>query len=897
VKEREVRPQEGRVCLEKSGTTGISSSGQSDDSTNCLSRSVFNYHDNGLSKSVDKGGRQQSQRVVLDARHLHKSYGGQVALNDVSVQICSGEVLGIVGENGAGKSTLLGILSGSREADAGEVLITGERLTPATPATARGLGVAIVHQEPVLLPDLSVAENIWLAVPSDRRPSLNGLHEWAALVLKAWNPALSIDTALRPGDLGPEDRWVVVVASALWARPRVLLLDEPTEHLGHENITRLFNAIGKLASEGSAVAYISHRVSEVRAVSHRITVLRDGRSQGTFGTTTVDENTIVRLIVGREVGAIFPPKLSSKAALQSDGIGSSNEASAVVIDEVSLARVHVPSLSLAAGEIVGLAGIDGSGQQEYLRALAGIHQKRRPVVVHFGDKKVNCRSSRKTKAAGIAFVSGQRQTESLFVSLRVGENLVIRHLEEISRGGIVLPWREQRFSEELISRFDIRPEDSTRPIAELSGGNQQKVVLAGILASESRLLLIEELTQGVDVGARAEIYRMLRERSAADGTPCILSSSNAAELAGLCDRVLVFSRGQVVAELSGKVLSEEAITERILQATTERIHTHERRGGVLGILSGDIAPTALVAAAVVVIGLATFADNADFLHAANTSSMLAGVVPLIFVGLAQATVLLVGGIDLSVGPLMGLLVAMESFYWTPHSGGILMALGAILLVVIPAIVGLINWSLVDIIGLHPMVATIVTYIGLEAAGLLVRPQPDGLFSNHIVGVITYSVGIVPISLCIAAVLALGLTWWLFRRGSGIALRAVGSQARNAELQGLRPRRVRLAAYVGCSELAMLGAVALMGQVAYGDPSVGTIYTLSSISVAVVGGLSLLGGRGSYTGVLAGAFLLQEALSITTFVGLSAAWNYYIEGTMILVAVLLYSRTRAVTEAK
>ncbi|WP_272473550.1 ATP-binding cassette domain-containing protein [Baekduia alba] len=830
--------------------------------------------------------RAAGTRLLLT--EVSRAFPGVQALDRVSLDVAAGEIHGLVGENGAGKSTLMAIASGALAADHGHVRVDGVALEQSgDPSQARRLGVAIVRQHPQLMPDLTVAENLVAGLDEVHRPrSLRELEAWAGDRLRDWRE----DCGLAPGDrvdtLAPDQRFVVEIARALAQRPAVLILDEPTEHLLPTDVDVLFARVRALAAQGTAIVYISHRLREVQRLVDRLTVLRDGTSCGTYGAGDLTEDEIVELIAGRPIAAAFPARHSAvgtEAVLELEGFGGPGFAPL----DVTVRR----------GEILGLAGIEGNGQRELLRALAGLAPATGEIVLE--GRRLAARRARPAARPGIAYVPNDRHREGILADASVRENLSLRRLDMVARHGLLRPRVERRRAAAAVADFDIKTPTVDTPIGSLSGGNQQKAVLAGALATEPRLLLADEPTQGVDVGARTEIYRVLRDYLE-DGHAIVLLASDALELEGLCDRVLVFSRGQVTATLDGDAVTERNIASALLTTTTAaRAGDAAQRGGrghrLRSWLAGDGAPPLIVALAVLLLGLYAMSANDLFLTERNLVGILALTATLALAAIGQQLAMLVGGIDLSVGPLMGLLVVIESFFLTEGAGARRAAVGWVLLVVVAVAVGALNWSLVDLGKLHPMVATLVTYMGLQGISLLLRPTPDGLISSDLIATITTGWGIVPAAFVVAVVVAVGLQLALTRTRVGIELRAVGSNAEAARVSGISPPVRRLIAYVGCSLLAAAASVLLMAQVGSGDPSAGLDYTLTSVAAAVIGGASIFGGRGSFIGCLLGALLLQEVTSVTTFLQLDAAWQSYLQGGMILLAVAAYSIARRSVE--
>lgn len=834
---------------------------------------------------LEAGPSTTPSRSVLAARKITKTYPGVTALADVDLEVSAGEVHGIVGENGAGKSTLMGVVSGAVQPDSGEVLLAGEVLGAADPQRARELGLAMVRQEPALLPDLSIAENLYLGTPVRLRPKIGLLKEWAETILGRWDTGLHLNPNLRVEQLPPEQRFIVEICRALASEPKVLVLDEPTEHLAAADVQILFSHIRSVVEQGTAVIYISHRVSEVKAISQRISVLRNGQAKGTHLAAELSEKDIVNLIVGRVLEATFPlkPGIAPGARTQLD-VGS--------FDGPAFSNV---AFQARAGEIIGLAGIEGNGQREFMRALAGIGPSRGRVSID--GHGANLRTSATAAACGLAYVAPDRHREGIFPGLGIRENISARVLPHFAKAGFVSARVEAATVRQMAEKFRVKTPHLEVDIAALSGGNQQKAVLAGAFAANPKVLLLDEPTQGVDVGARSEIYSLIRARAAETGMAVLVLSSDAKELEGLCDRVLVFSRGSVVRELEGEEVAEQTITDAALKATSVREKVVARQGRLGNWLAGDLAPIFLVGAALVVLAGAAQGLNPLFFTGRSISALLMMSTTLIFASLAQNLVLLVGGIDLSVGPYMGLTVVVLSFFLVDGSSPGLQLLGWGLLMLLPLLLGLVNWALGDVGGIHPMIATLVTYMALQAVALILRPTPGGTISRGITEPLSLKLGPVPVLFLLAAAVAAGLAWWLHRTRGGVAMRAVGSAPLVAEVNGLNPRMIRCMAYVGASLLGSLGAVTLMVQLGSGDPTAGTSYTLSSISAAVIGGASLLGGRGTFIGAFLGALLIQTAMTVTTFIGLNSAWQQFLIGGLTILAVAGYSRSRQMAKVE
>jgi ribose transport system ATP-binding protein len=429
----------------------------------------------------------------------------------------------------------MAVAAGSLQPDEGTVEIAGATLKTASPGAAQALGLGVVYQHPALAEDLTVVENMLLSMPRKLRPSHGKAPGWAREAL-ATIGAEQIDVGSRISELTAAETQLVEIAKALATGPKVLILDEPTAALESEEVEHLFEQVRAIRARGTAVVYISHRIPEVEAIGDRLTVLRDGATRGTFRVDEVDEARILELIAGRELEAVFPDKLAAGQAGKS--VLSVKDLSGSNFDDVSL--------EIAEGEIVGIAGVAGNGQREFVRALAGLGHHTGTVTVNGAEVKL--RNARRAQRDGVFYVSSDRQREGIFPALSVRENAVASSLQSFTEFGVVGPRAERGALAEQEKELAIKTSSQEADISSLSGGNQQKVVFARTMLGRPKVLICDEPTQGVDVGARVEIYRLLREL-AADGCAVLVCSSDALELVGLCDRVMVMSRGQTVARL------------------------------------------------------------------------------------------------------------------------------------------------------------------------------------------------------------------------------------------------------------------------------------------------------------------------------------------------------------
>jgi ribose transport system ATP-binding protein len=724
-----------------------------------------------------------------------------------------------------------------------------------------------------------VTENLLLAMPRRLRPSYTKAPAWTRERLAAIG-AQKIDPTSRISELSAAEVQLVEIAKALALDPKVLVLDEPTAALDSEEVEHLFQQVRAIRERGTAVVYISHRIPEVEAIADRLTVLRDGATRGTFGVDEVDEARILELIAGRELEAVFPDKL---AAGRRGGV-------VLAIEELSGTNFDDVSLEVAEGEIVGIAGVAGNGQREFVRALAGLGSHAGTVTVNGAE--VNLRSARTAQRDGVFYVSSDRQREGIFPALSVRENAVASSLQSFTEFGVVGPRAERAALAVQEKELAIKTASQEADIASLSGGNQQKVVFARAMLGRPKVLVCDEPTQGVDVGARVEIYRMLREL-AADGCAIVVCSSDALELVGLCDRVMVMSRGQAVAMLADESVTEGKITGAAVTATTERkARVREERASVgrLGrFLRGDGVATPVLALVVVALAIFTQAQNSDFLNSFNVENLLLLSTALILVSIGQLVVLLTAGLDLSVGPMMGLGLVIVTGFATDSggTGGFLVGLGLAIAAGIG--VGMINGGLIQFAKITPLIATLATYIGVQGIALLINPIPSGLFAASATETLSKTVAGIPIVFIACVVLALLAEFTLRRGRLGLALRAVGSNEAAAHRMGVNVGLARISAYVIAGVFAALAAVMLAVQIGTGDATAGQSYTLQSVSAVVLGGASIYGGRGSFLGTVLGALLLTEMINAITFLELSEAWQYWFPGVVILIAGAVFAR--------
>ena len=493
-----------------------------------------------------------AESPILEVEGLTRRFPGVIAVDGVDFSLRAGEVHALLGENGAGKSTFIKILGGALRKDAGSVRINGVPVDFQSPADAFAAGIAIIYQELVLCPHLSVTENVLMGHLS-RTAGL--AVDWPAAHKRVSELLAQLGVSLplsRPvGRLSTAQQQLVEIAKALSRDSRILVLDEPSASLGRRDLEHLFTVINRLREQGVAIVYISHRLEEVFEIADRVTVLKDGRLVGSWPIGAVTMPGLVRAMTGRDLGQLSAATGDAAAPVRLDvrGLGRKGAFSNV-------------SLTLRAGEIVGIAGLVGSGRTEFLRAIFGADQPDTGQIVVDGAP-VHFRSPAQALRRGLGLLPEDRKTQGLLLDRALRENVTLASLRRFTRFGILRPEQEERVVRDLMSDLRIAARGPNQPVVTLSGGNQQKVVLARWLARRCGILLFDEPTRGVDVGAKEEIYRLIYAL-AEQGAAVLVVSSELKELFAICPRILVMREGRLVGEFAGSDVREDDVVDAML---------------------------------------------------------------------------------------------------------------------------------------------------------------------------------------------------------------------------------------------------------------------------------------------------------------------------------------------
>jgi ABC-type sugar transport system ATPase subunit/ribose/xylose/arabinose/galactoside ABC-type transport system permease subunit len=854
---------------------------------------------------------QAQPSALLAIEGVTKSFGPTVALRDCSLDLRPGEVHALMGENGSGKSTLVKILSGVHRADGGLMRIELRPLRARSPRAAAAAGVATVFQEVQCVPGQSVFDNLWLGTDGLLRragPPPAGRRARARAVLAQLLGGEPGDALLNApaGSLSLSERQAVAICRALLREPKVLILDEATSALDVATRDRLFAAVRTLTAAGGAVLFISHRMDEVTEIADRVTVLRSGESVATLDAAEAQIGRLVELMTGGEQ-LVQPEAAATTAVAGGAGLGP------VVLE--------ADGLHLRAGEIVGLAGLEGQGQDEYLWALRSgsppSHIPRPPTRV--------------------AYVARDRREESIFPPLSIRENFTAATLGADARGGLISARHAAARFAPYIDRLKIRLGRDHDAITTLSGGNQQKVVIARALASDPAVLLLNDPTRGVDIGAKRDIYALLREL-AAGGLAIVMLSTEVDEHLELMDRVLVFRDGRPQAELPRDELSRSAIVraffgtdpdqpphpphtpqdslqtlqspqdqnpqpdERTVGPPVPATDPGPRPGGPGGWLRSRrdraVSPLArgaweLPALLAVALLIANFAEQHSLLSWSAWPVTFAELATPALLAMASTPAILGGGIDISIAPLFAFVsVVIEVMLLARNVTSAFIVIPVA--VVVGALVGAVNGVLVNYGRYQAVVATLCMNFILSGFALGYAPAPVSGTTGWLTA-LGSTVGGVPGGLILLAVPL--LVWWGLNQTPFVkTLLAVGGSETTAYTAGVNVPAVRALGYTIGGAIAGLAGLAIVAQLHQAEADAGfvTPFILMAIAAAAIGGNSLAGGRGGLLGALLGAAVIFLIENLLGALGLSSFWSQAVYGATLIIAVVFaaFSAMRA-----
>lgn len=500
------------------------------------------------------------EKKLLDMKNISKTFGNVQALKGVSLDLYAGEVLALMGENGAGKSTLMNILSGSLQPTEGEIYLNGEKVVVPDPITAKKLGIAKIHQELQIVPELSVAENIFLGrwkTSAGPAVDFKAMKDEVKVYLDMLD--VHVDPSKKLKDLRIGEQQLVEIAKAISLNSKIIVMDEPTSAISEKEAEKLFTIIRRLRGEGKGIIYITHRMEEIFKIADRLTVMRDGQYIGTVKAAETSKDEIIRMMVGRDMSEQYPkdPTEKGEVALEVKNLTYTPPMGSF---RRSLKNI---SLKVRHGEVLGIAGLAGAGRSEFFECLAGVHHGDTRGEIIIEGRPVTIKTPADAIRAGISFATEDRKGSGLVLQRSIGENMSLPLLKKFSSMFFMKHQEEKKVWQEQMEALRVKAPSYKTLASSLSGGNQQKVVLARWLMTHPKILLLDEPTRGIDVGAKAEIYQLINNL-AKQGMAIIVVSSELPEVIGISDRIVTFCEG----ELTGEFMQEDATQEKLLQSAT-----------------------------------------------------------------------------------------------------------------------------------------------------------------------------------------------------------------------------------------------------------------------------------------------------------------------------------------
>jgi len=822
----------------------------------------------------------------LRLQGIRKSFDGVQALKGVDLELSAGEIHALIGENGAGKSTLIKIAGGVFAPDSGTILLDDKPVRFADPREAQRQGIIVIHQTPTLCAHLSVTENILLG----NLPTRWGIVQWkranelAANLLAQLGVVLPLDAPV--GTLSAAQQQLVALARALSLRARWLILDEPTAALSRSETERLFAILRQLKGQGVGILFVSHRLEEVLELADRITVLRDGEKVATLSAADATREQLITLMAGQPIAvqpSVTAPAKSSSPLLR-------------LRDVVVPNFVRGVGLEVRSGEVVGLFGLVGSGRSELAQALVGL----RPIasgIVEWQGKPVRFRNPKEALTHGIAYLPEDRLRQGLLLPRSIRENIGLTNLHRFHHFGIVNERAESEAAQAQVQMLGVKATSIAQPVAQLSGGNQQKVALAKWLLTDPKLLILDEPTHGIDVATKAEIHRLIAELKA-QGKAILLISSELEELQVLSDRLLVFRQGRIVGEFAptasqesilAAAFSEPSVDESSSSAASAMLHpsrpstsrlSESRRRISRLLLSREISLLAFLAAVTAFVGW----RNLAFLSAEHWLTMVQESAPTLLAAGIMAAVIISGNLDLSIGSVLGACAmaaghAAKAGWALPLVIAVALALGAS--------VGLVNGVLTARLGISSVVITL-GMLGIVRGTMLVFTKgywviglPEA-FRQLSVGSIAGVPN--PIWISLLVLLALGLVMAHTRWGRD--LYAMGSNPMAAWMAGIPVRRRLIGVFVASGTVTGLAALLYAARFPVVQSETGKGFELTVITAAVLGGVNIFGGAGSVFGAVLGAFAVTVLRSALTFLQLPGEWDTFALGGLILLSVAI-----------
>ncbi len=832
---------------------------------------------------------------VIELRGITKRFGPVEVLSDVDLSLRAGRVHSLAGENGAGKSTLVKILGGIYQPDSGRILKDGMDTAILGAADARRQGIAVIHQHPAVFPDLSVAENVFVG----RQPRRMGGIDWAAMTGKAQELLSSlrveIDVRVPVKMLSIAERQAIEIAKALSIDARVLVMDEPTSTISSREVERLFEIVERLKKQGVAILFISHFIDEILGLGDEVTILRSGKRIITTHTADLTPAQTVRHMIGTEPGAFFPKEDTQigKPILSVQGLSGAG-----FVEDVSF--------EVRTGEILGFFGLVGAGRSEVAQMLFGITRPDRGEI-RVGGHLVRPRSSRHAMRLGISFLPEDRHQQGLVLPFPIRANATLPILRQLAnRLGVVDRAKETQIARDFAGRMRVVATGVEQLTNTLSGGNQQKVLLAKWLIPSPKVLILDEPTRGVDVGAKAEIHRII-SHLAAQGLAVILISDDAREVIGMADRIIVFRSGHIAAESARASFDREAIL--LAAAHTARDHdasnppraaltrpsektaalSHGSLRGFIGRLM-RIRELGLVLA-LLIICLAVTMREPRFLQGANLEQVALSATLVCIVALGEALVIIARQIDLSVGAIVAT-SAFISAGWLEHHPNESILFVLLLGCAVGGALGVVNGLVVTAFRIPAIVATLGT-LAMYRGGVIVlaagRQISATVLPDTYGDIARLHVAGVPLLVWLAVLFTVGFGLAARFTRTGRNLYALGSNQESARFAGISEQRHIALVFILSGLLCGLVGVLWGSRFGTVDAVIAPDLHLQAISAVVVGGVSIFGGSGSVYGAALGAVIFAVLQNGVQLLGINRFWLQAVLGATIVVTVVFYSQ--------
>jgi len=800
------------------------------------------------------------RRAHLEIRDVTKFYGTTRALHRIHLSIYPGEVIGLVGSNGAGKSTLMKTITGVVQPTEGDVVVDGEAAGRYDVRAAQVAGVSCVYQELSLCTNLSVYENFIVHYAGDSQFRGKG---WRRRAIRFANDSLErvfpghrIDVTKPVEEYSLAQRQMIEIARASVSdRLRVLILDEPTSSLTSDRIQQLHDFMQTLTEKGVAIIYVSHKLEEIGRVSHRIVVMRNGERIWEGDAENVGTEDLIHHL-GGEAAA---------------GRGSAGEAAggatAIDVQNVTTKELAGISMHVKEGEIVGISGLEGSGQKALLHAIFEAGRGRVPGVNM--QKKV-------------AFVSGDRQREGIFPLWSIADNMLISSMHNVSRFGLLSARQERHYARYWFDRLKFKAENESANITSLSGGNQQKALIARGLASEADVILLDDPTRGVDIGTKQEIYRLMQEAKA-NGKSVVWYSTEDAEMEQ-CDRVYVMKAGRVAGELRGGDITIANIVHTSfeggsLEPTAAANDRDNQRGALSGIALNLLSARSMlpILTLVILLGL-NAAYNANSVSYMGITFLVGAAIPLVFAALAQMFLTLAGDIDLGIGSAIGFANVVVAAVVMNHAGIGLLACAGIVA----------GYAAVGVLVHRRQIPSIIVTLGMSfvwlGIALLVQPTPGGAAPSWLTAFYNFAVPGVPMPVLIAAAAAL-ITYWIVKRSKyGVILRGFGNHPAAVSQAGWSHLAARVALYAMAGACVVLAGFATTAISHGSDVNASSSFTLMSIATIILGGCAFQGGRVEPIGVVCGAVAISLISSLLVFASVSTDFQSAAVGLVLLASL-------------